>query len=333
MPESRKCVSWLVALLATLALPAFGITAPSPIDAEWTRFEPRNAEHRYRIVGKVRLLFVWASADDVGGARITWRGDAQTQSRALLIGSDPRRAPRGVNEWGYVREEITADSTKVFGIRTAADGDSPDDAEARRAERGRLVELGVLCSRVSQAAAASRTATVHVNRDATYRDVDRVLDAVERTSSWKGRRTPRPSNVAPGFLIALDRMMRSSARQSDTAPTCPSLSYVYKDAVYDLIPRRVERVPFLKTRAAVYRNLLRSDIAVRNRATGTTTGFSITYGADGPLAGVPIAVRYQPNWWFKIELELDEGQDVPADPAGNTSIQQRIAQLCLRDAE
>ena len=182
-------------------------------------------------------------------------------------------------------------------------------------------------------AAASRTAIVHVDRNATYRDVDRALDAVERTSSWKGRRTQRPANAAPGFLTALDRMMRFSARHSDAAPTCPQLSYVYKDAVYDMTPRRVERVSLFKTRSAVYRNLLRSDIAVRNRATGSTTGFSITYGADGPLAGVPIAAHYQPNWWFKIELELDGGQDVPPDPAGNTSIQRRIAQLCLRDAE
>ena len=65
----------------------------------------------------MRLLFVWASADDVGGARMSWRSGEQNQSVALLIGSEPRRAPRGVNEWGYIREDVSSDSTKVFGIR------------------------------------------------------------------------------------------------------------------------------------------------------------------------------------------------------------------------
>ena len=127
--------------------------------------------------------------------------------------------------------------------------------------------------------------------------------------------------------------MRISARQSGDTPACPRLSYVYKDAVYDLIPRRVERIAKLRSESGVYENLLRTDVAVKNRATGSITGFSITYGTEGPLAGVPVAAKYQPNWWFKVELQLDDGQDVPPDPAANVSINQRIAQLCLRDAE
>jgi hypothetical protein len=340
MPESRQTQSRVRlaavvgALFCTLALPATSVTAPgATVDVEHVRLERRNAEHRYRVVGKVRLLFVWASADDVGGARLTWRGSERNQSVALLIGSEPRRAPRGVNEWGYIREDVSADSAKVFGIRTVTDGDSPEDAEARQRAREQVIELGVICSNVSRVDAASRTATVHVAGDATYRDLDRVLDVVERHAAWNGRRTPRPANVAPGFLTALDLMMRISARQSGDTPACPRLSYVYKDAIYDLIPRRVERVAALRTGSGVYENLLRTDVAVKNRTTGSIAGFSITYGTEGPLAGVPVAAKYQPNWWFKVELELAEGQDVPPDPAANVSINRRIAQLCLRNAE
>jgi hypothetical protein len=340
VPESRqtdspvRLVAVVGALFCILALPATSVTAPgATVDVEHLRLERRNAEHRYRIVGKVRLLLVWASADDVGGARLTWRGSDSNQSVALLIGSDPHRAPRGVNEWGYIREDVSADSTEVFGIRTVTDGDSPEEAEARRLARGNVVELGVLCSRVSRVDAASHTTTVHVDGDATYRDVDRVLEVVERHPTWKGRRTARPPNVAPGFLTAMDLMMRISARQSGEAPVCPRQSFVYKDAVYDLIPRSVERVAALRTQTGVYEHVLRTDIAVKNRATGWTTKFAITYGTEGPLAGVPIAATYQPNWWFKVKLELDDAQDVPPDPAANASIDQRIAQLCLRHAE
>jgi hypothetical protein len=323
-----------IVLFSMLALPAASVPPPgSTIAADGVRFERRNAEHRYRVVGKVRLLLAWVGGNDVGGARLTWRGSDSNQSVALLIGSDPHRAPRGVNEWGYIREDVSADSTEVFGIRTVTNGDSPEEAEARRLARGKDVKLGVLCSRVSRADAASRTTTVHVAADATYRDVDRVLDVVERHPIWKGRRTARPADVAPGFLTAMDVLMRISARQSGEKPVCPRSSFVYKDAVYDLIPRAVERVAALRTQTGVYEHLLRTDIAVKNRATGTTTGFSITYGTEGPLAGVPIVAMYQPNWWFKVKLELDDAQDVPPDPAANESINQRIAQLCLRPVE
>lgn len=323
-----------IVLFSLLALPAASGPPPgSAIAADGVRFERRNIEHRYRIVGKIRLLLAWVGGNNVGGARLTWRGSDSNQSVALLIGSDPQRAPRGVNEWGYIREDVSADSTEVFGIRTVTDGDSPEDAEARRLARGKVVELGVLCSRVSRVDAASRTTTVHVAGDATYRDVDRVLEAVERHPTWKARRTERPADVAPGFLTAMDLMMRISARQSGEPPACPRSSFVYRAAVYDLIPQSVERVATLRTQTGVYEHVLRSDIAVKNRATGTTTAFSITYGTEGPLAGVPIVATYQPNWWFKVRLELDDAQDVPPDPAANESINQRIAQLCLRPAE
>jgi hypothetical protein len=71
-----------------------GSDRPSPRTA---RSEFRDdAEHVYRIIGKVRFLVFWASADDVGGARITWRGGHRHQSVSLLIGSEPKRAPRQV---------------------------------------------------------------------------------------------------------------------------------------------------------------------------------------------------------------------------------------------
>ena len=171
----------------------------------------RDADHLYRIKGKVRLLFFWVSADDVGGARITRRGGNADQSIALLIGSEPARAPRGVNEWGYIREDSVGDSTTVFGIRTLTDGDSPDQAEARRTAPGRMAELGVLCSTVSRLEASSRTTTVYVGREATYRDVESVLGVVERSARWKGLHTIRSADTAPGFLTALDVMLRATA--------------------------------------------------------------------------------------------------------------------------
>jgi hypothetical protein len=330
-PNAQLAAVCALAGCIVAIVPGVVTTAPRPEFNRNARVERRDADHRYRIAGKVRLLFFWRTADDVGGARITWRTGEESQSVALLIGSEPRRAPRRLNEWGYVREDVGDESTTVFGIRTVTEGDSPEEAEARRAGPSGLAELGVLCSRVSRLDARSRTTTVYVAPDATYRDVPQVLDRIEGNAHWKTRRTARPPDVAPGFLTALDFMMRSSAvaaRGAELLLASPRLGYVYKDAVYDLIPRRVERLPQLLTRSGLFRNLLRSEISVRNRATGATSAFSITYGTDGALAGVPIAATYQPNWWFRVELELDDDQDVPADPATDTSVSRRIAALC-----
>jgi hypothetical protein len=322
-----------VALVAVLGvLPGIGVTAPGHrLRTDAAIEHHSDAEHAYRIVGKVRFLLFWASADDVGGARITRRGRKSDQAVSLLIGSEPQRAPREVNQWGYIREDVAGDSTTVFGIRTVTDGDSPEEAERHRTQSAGLAEFGVLCSTVSPFEATSRITTVYVPHDATYRDIDRVLDVAERHARWKRGHTPRPADVAPGFLTAIDLMMRSTAataRDANVVPRCSGSAYVYKDAIYDLIPRRVERVPELRTQSGVFRNLLRSETAVRNRTTGWTNSFSMTYGTEGTLAGVLVSARYQPNWWFRVELELDEHAEVPPDPAADTSINQRIASLC-----
>lgn len=315
-------------------LSSSGVAAPSLRSSAATAraANPGRVDHLYRIVGKVRVLLFWMSADDVGGARLSWRAKDRDQTVSLLIGSEPQRAPREVNEWGYIREDMVGDATTVFGVRTVTDGDSPDEADARRAQPGRAAELGVLCSTVTTSDTESRTATVYVPRDATYRHLDRVLGIVEQQARWKRRHMARPPGVAPGFLTALDVMMRSSAaasaREVEAVRAVSRVAYVYRDAVYDLIVRRVEPVPHLRTRSGLVRNLLRTELAVRNRATGSTTGFVIVYGTEGPLAGVPVYAQYQPNWWFRVELELDEDSDVPVDPAEEAAVRDRIDTMC-----
>jgi hypothetical protein len=181
-----------------------------------------------------------------------------------------------------------------------------------------------------QAKANSRTTTVSVGGDATYRDVARVVDAAEGKTNWKARDIGRPPDVAPGFLTALDLMLHAVAvlPHGRDEKTLPRYSYVYNDAVYDLAPSRLESVPQLATRSGIVRNLLRTLVSVRNRATGWTSAFSITDGVDGPLAGVPVAIEYQPNWWLKVELELDDTGEVPPDPADDASTSERMFAMC-----
>ena len=111
------------------------------------------------------------------------------------------------------------------------------------------------------------------------------------------------------------------------------MACVYKEAVYDLLARRFERVPQLRMHSGTFRNLIRTDFSIRNRVTGWMTEFRIVALYRGIPRRITVHAQYQPNWWFRVELELDEGGDAPADPAGDVSIRQRIDTLCRSSME
>lgn len=269
------------------------------------------------------------SADDVGGARVAFRDGGGAHRISLLIGSDPERAPRRINEWGYIREEVADGSASIFGVRTTTDGASPRDAEDHRTARGNAAEFGVLCGAIEGDHSKSCTTTVRAAGDLTYRDTPRVLDLIERVPRFNTRVVPRPADTVPGFLTALDQLMRTTAADTIRGQGRQSpVAFVYKDNVYDLRPVRTVRVPELRTPARVFRDLLRSDITIWNRKSGEAGAFSVTYGTTGPMAGVAVMARYQPRWWFRIELVLDDRVDVPPDPLDDAAIDQRVRSVC-----
>ena len=59
----------------------------------------------------------------------------------------------------------------------------------------------------------------------------------------------------------------------------------------------------------------------------------MTYGTTGQLAGVPIHAAYQPHWWLKVELTLDDNIDVPPDPAGDEALLERMRVVCSTRSE
>ena len=53
-----------------------------------------------------------------------------------------------------------------------------------------------------------------------------------------------------------------------------------------------------------YDELLEGDFVSANQATGRRVNFTISMGTQGALRGVPVQIRYQPNWWFQVVLNL-----------------------------
>jgi hypothetical protein len=43
---------------------------------------------------------------------------------------------------------------------------------------------------------------------------------------------------------------------------------------------------------------------------------------------VPVWARYQPSWWFKVELSMNPSADVPQEPSLDPAIRQRVDQIC-----
>ena len=276
---------------------------------------PVVSEHRYRMLAKVRPLLFWISKDDVGGAKVSWRGSEDGGfGLDLLIGSDPRRAPRQINKWGYIAEQVRGSEARVLGVMKQSNEQTVADAEKSLGADGK----GGYVFRAIQGTASDREAragvtTVRVERDMTYRDIDPLIALVNGASdpTAESRAVALPAGTRPGFLVALSGLVKQNvegyAKQASSfSPSKKPVSYVYFGVFYDLTMRGSELLKSTTIDGQRYTNVVRSDFEVKNRTTGETTRFQLTYGTTGALAGVPVHAIYQPKWWFEVQLFLDE---------------------------
>jgi len=279
---------------------------------------PLVAEHKYRMLAKVRPLLFWISKDDVGGARISWRGDDHGGfGLDVLIGSDPQRAPRQINRWGYIAEDVQGADAHVIGVMKQSTEQSIAEAESQLASeqgRGGFVYRAIQGTTTSQEARAD-VKTVRVERDLTFRDIDPLLALVNGPTGaardGESRSVTLPPGTRPGFLIALQDLIRQSTsafseKGGSFKPPATPTPYVYYGVFYDLTMKSSTLLRTATIDGQRYTNLARSDFEIRNRSNGDTTRFQLTYGTGGDLAGVPVHAVYQPRWWFEVQLFLDD---------------------------
>ena len=72
-----------------------------------------------------------------------------------------------------------------------------------------------------------------------------------------------------------------------------------------------DRTPLLDT---TYPNVLELDFVSTHKLTGKKVYFTIFAGTEGALRGVPVQIRYQPNWWFQAVLNLAPDNPAPTLP-------------------
>lgn len=304
---------------------------PPPVPVAAPAVDPQHvdpdvdAEVRYRINGKVRLLLFWASRDDVGSARLTWTEAHGRRAVALLAGSNPERAPSGLNQWIYLREESAAERSSVFAIRTVTDAESaqqPTDAVLD----GPLYTAS--CAAFDASVIDTAVATVAAGPGVTYRAIGRLLDHLAEATDWTGRRMSRPTGIDVGFLTTLGTLMAQAPNGDHPSVRRTTRQYVYNHVLYDLTLLRSEALTAAKVGETTFPILRRNAFAVRNRTTGRVTRFVTTHVPAATGVTWPVQIIYQPNWWLRIELRVDDAVEAPPDPGRDAATLRRIRDIC-----
>ena len=286
---------------------ATAVPAPAPV----------LREHRYRMSAAIRPFFFWIGSGNVGAARILWRqGEGGQRGYDFLLGSDPRRAPRRINRWGWEKEDLFEGVALQMGLMRKTDEESVDEAKARLSVEGRDggFTFKAIRTRVANGEARAENTVWRVPNDYGYRDLAELVRIVDGPPQAPPNvRTARlPPGTRPGFLIALADLVDEGVAAAAESPrrllTERSVPFTFNASLYDLHLRATEWVESATYGARRYDRLVRMDLESYNRELKTRERFTLACATDGPLRGVPVYVRYQPKWWFKAEGVIDESE-------------------------
>jgi len=325
-------------LLVSILLPASSspVTDREPIHEalRWVQNAPLHfVQYNYVMTARVRLLFFWASKDDVGGGYIR-RGvsaeDPRLEFIQVLFGSDPEKAPRAINRWGAgtevswhkepvgpaSSEEVT--SSAFFGFMKSSRGKSASEmqSELEREKKQGLHDFTGILSRVEPARAVSLVVPLESDTDFNLHDYARAEPLMlERLSE-----SPRPVKSledsarcarSAEFLQTVAELMQH-ALEGDRPPL--SRCYIYDAQENTLELQKISPVNSLAVKLGgpnnsvlldtKHKNLLQLDFISTHKLTGKKVYFTIYAGTQGALRGVPIQICYQPNWWFEVVLNL-----------------------------
>jgi hypothetical protein len=295
--------------------PAAGPAVAAPAGAPVVR------EARYRMSAGIRpLLVFWIRSHNVGGARIVWRDGDGGRGYELLIGSDPLRAPRRINRWGWEREDLGPGGATLFGLMRKTDEESLEEAKAELGREGKGGYLyKVIRAQVAGGTVRSENTVLRVAQDYTYRDLAELqaLAGSPHGIPPRVREARLPHGTWPGFLFAaadlVDRAVTAAARPETPRRLLAGVetTFTFNAALYDLRLRSTEWVSAATYGNRRYERLVRLRMENFNREQRTRERFMLVCATDGALARVPVFIEYQPKWWFKAQGVLDEGEAFP----------------------
>jgi hypothetical protein len=299
------------AIAVALLLVLFTDLRAAPESTRTSTMASGFERYRYSIAARVRpLLVFWITRSGVGDAVVTRRRAPGETSYSLLIGSDPDRAPRRINRWGYIEETIHGGEAQLIGLMTKSDEDTVEQAEAGlKSQAAGHHPFKIIQATVTRGQASSRVTSIPAPENYTFRQLDTVLGLVGRASTGgRSRVLALPPDTRPGFLAALADAMHASSQRP--------IRYVYDGRLYELRETHMQQEANLQVGQASYGRAIAADFVITSEYDGERTPFSMTYGLDGRFAEVPLSVRYQPRWWMQVELTIENTDEEPARSEG-----------------
>lgn len=273
---------------------------------------PVTKAYRYTMTGRIRPLLFWISRDGVGHGQIVWRADARGATAVeLFISSDPARAPRGIDRWGYLVEQVHSTTTRVTGVITSSEEATLADAKKRLDTAETVARFKVIETRIDQAWSCMATSVIETPYNRYQREIPAVVrQARDRLRSAATKATMVPPGVRPGFFAALVEIGKETvdARRSGGGALARlrgrMVPYIYGNNLFDLTLTDVdlETSPVVLAPAGAYP--MHAVFEVRARATGERYKFELQYATEGEMSGVPTLIRIQPRWWLQVDLVL-----------------------------
>ena len=268
-----------------------------------------SRERRYQVDARVRPFLFWVRESNIGDGRLTWRrGRDGTIGYELLVGSDPARTPRQINRWGYLREESGANGASVFGLMSQSDEQSVQDADKNTSRTDGIHAFTALRQLLIGSQARVTVSDVRVQKDLTYADLDVLLSAVPAAPSTT-KTLAMPQWTSPGFLSAAASLMEEGRTAAGKASNVQHFvrTYPYNGQLYELQLRSADHVDRHTREGRSFGPAICGRFLVLNRTTGEETPFTVVYGVEGDLAGVPLLISWRPQWWLEIECVLRHG--------------------------
>jgi hypothetical protein len=306
----------VIALLSGAKGSAVSARAPIPdLPAAGTAAPGTTEQHHYMMSARVRPLLFWIGRSNVGDAIVT-RAAAPHETRySLLIGSDPDRAPRRLNRWGYIEERIHGDAATIVGLMTESDEKSVEEAETNLRREGRGGHtFKVIHAAIDAEQSRSVVTAVAAPADYSFHQVRAVL-ALASDGGTPGHSTVvrLPPGTRPGFLSALAEIIHAQAEsaRAGTLHAGAPLTYVYHGKFYELRGTSVQLKPTLEVNSSRYARVVSAQFVTKSRNDGEETRFALSYAIDGRLAEVPLTMSYQPRWWMQVNLVLADDVDSP----------------------
>ena len=262
-----------------------------------------------------------------------WGAGTEAEWHSNPVANDPAANNSAVvNSAAFARSSPADDvaASAFFGFMKSSKGKSVSEMQAelkKEKDRGEHAFTGIL-SRVEPGRAFSVVVPLNSNEDFNlhqYGVAEPLM--IEKLSTWE---EPARTLTDSGQCRRAGEFLGTVAELVDTAlknaaplnassfstgnPGPASLCYVH-DAQVDTL--KLESVtPVKKLEAKVnaakggvladntFENLLELNFVTTHQLTGKKVYFTLLVGTQGELRGVPVQIRYEPNWWLQVVLNL-----------------------------